>query len=585
MKNSLLLTLVFLVMVTSLPGQVRRYTESISATSTIDPDIVYGQALFLNGNGSNETNASLDDLVLDIYEPTGDGHQLRPAIIFAHSGAFFNGNRNHDDMVALCDTFARRGYVTATIDYRKGFWFLTNAALHATRAVYRGIQDGRSAVRYFRANAAALGVDPDHIYLAGSSAGGFIALHSIYLTELSERPPEVGAVPYVDIFTTRTTPDLGPPDVGSNVGFSGTPNGIVNLWGAVEGLDLIDPTDNQPVFLAHGTADATIPFLNGPPFGFTGFPDVFGSSLIKDQLDLNGSTNYETYFVPGGPHEFYGTDNGNWSDGIGPNLFWDTLLNRITHFLWEQHKPTADFSVVVNGLTADFTDTSTDAQMWSWDFGDGATSTDANPSHTYATAGTYPVKLFIQNDLLSWDTLEQMVTVEAILPLTWIQPLRATHDGKDVHLTWRVREQVNTRSFIIEHATGDEPFTDLGQITAAGTLAEAIAYNFLHEQPPFGQHYYRIRQEDLDGGSSYSTLATVRVGEKLQVYPNPTMGIVKLWGLQDGTHTFDVLDLAGRRVGQQRLTSDAELNLSFLPPGTYWLRPAGGQQVLKLVKR
>jgi len=57
--------------------------------------------------------------------------------------------------------------------------------------------------------------------------------------------------------------------------------------------------------------------------------------------------------------------------------------------------PTASFSVATSGLTATFTDTSTDSggsiSAHSWTFGDSATSTAASPSHTYAAAGTYSV--------------------------------------------------------------------------------------------------------------------------------------------------------------------------------------------------
>jgi len=57
--------------------------------------------------------------------------------------------------------------------------------------------------------------------------------------------------------------------------------------------------------------------------------------------------------------------------------------------------PVANFSVTSSGLTANFTDTSTDAEnnisTHSWNFGDGSTSTSTNPSHTYAAAGTYTV--------------------------------------------------------------------------------------------------------------------------------------------------------------------------------------------------
>jgi serine protease len=57
--------------------------------------------------------------------------------------------------------------------------------------------------------------------------------------------------------------------------------------------------------------------------------------------------------------------------------------------------PTASFSFTTNGLTANFTDTSTDSGgtlgTHSWNFGDSSTSTAASPSHTYAAAGTYTV--------------------------------------------------------------------------------------------------------------------------------------------------------------------------------------------------
>jgi PKD repeat protein len=57
--------------------------------------------------------------------------------------------------------------------------------------------------------------------------------------------------------------------------------------------------------------------------------------------------------------------------------------------------PVANFTYSTSGLTASFTDTSTDAQnnitSRSWNFGDGTSSTSTSPSHTYSAAGTYTV--------------------------------------------------------------------------------------------------------------------------------------------------------------------------------------------------
>lgn len=64
--------------------------------------------------------------------------------------------------------------------------------------------------------------------------------------------------------------------------------------------------------------------------------------------------------------------------------------------------PSANFTFSCSGLTCDFTDTSTDSGgtvvAWSWAFGDGTTSTQQHPSHTYAADGTYSVSLTVTDN-------------------------------------------------------------------------------------------------------------------------------------------------------------------------------------------
>ncbi len=74
--------------------------------------------------------------------------------------------------------------------------------------------------------------------------------------------------------------------------------------------------------------------------------------------------------------------------------------------------PTANFTFVANGATVNFTSTSTgNGLTYAWDFGDGATSTLANPSHTYASSGNYTVTLKVTNSCGAQNTIQKFVNV------------------------------------------------------------------------------------------------------------------------------------------------------------------------------
>ena len=75
--------------------------------------------------------------------------------------------------------------------------------------------------------------------------------------------------------------------------------------------------------------------------------------------------------------------------------------------------PHADFDVHCDKLTCDFEDKSKDDDGaiagWHWSFGDGATSNEQNPVHTYAERGRYDVLLTVTDDRGATDTKDRRV--------------------------------------------------------------------------------------------------------------------------------------------------------------------------------
>lgn len=74
-------------------------------------------------------------------------------------------------------------------------------------------------------------------------------------------------------------------------------------------------------------------------------------------------------------------------------------------------KPTASFTYVDDGREVSFTSTSKNAKTFSWDFGDGETSTEQNPVHTYESYGVYTVKLKVTGDGGEANSLPDQITL------------------------------------------------------------------------------------------------------------------------------------------------------------------------------
>ncbi|MDJ0366081.1 carboxylesterase family protein [Hymenobacter sp. H14-R3] len=255
-----------------------RYYQPVFAGVTVTSNVVYGSATTFAG--------TTQQLAMDIYQPTGDTVKRRPLLLFAHQGGFLTGSKTDAYMVNICTRMARLGYVTASIEYRLGFP-LTGIARPAdtvgvAQAAIRGMQDMRAAVRFFRQDAAtakAYRVYANYLVAAGSSAGAFIALQIGYLDKASEVPAYVGLAALGGIEGT-----------GGNPGYSSAVAAVISLSGATQSPSIIE-AGNVPLCSVHGTADATVPYLQGKIGSLLPPKYVYGSGRLHPRATALGIRN------------------------------------------------------------------------------------------------------------------------------------------------------------------------------------------------------------------------------------------------------------------------------------------------------
>jgi len=301
-----------------------RYLDEIFSDYDITENVVYGNAPDLPFIFLFEWNTIDIDLDMDIYEPSGDTEIARPVIIFLHPGSFFSGSNESDDMTSLAKDAAKRGYVGISANYRLGLNIISTYS--GERAVYRGVQDASSIVRYLREFHQELRIDPEKIFLWGSSAGSFISLHLAYYDD-SNRPEST--------YGSGNDPDLGCIDCsGNNYNHDSRPTAIVSCWGAIAELDYINEDDTVPAILFHGSSDIIVPLDSGFPFTLNiALPIVYGSNQIHSRMDMMGIQN-EIFIEEDEGHEYWGSLNGNWISGE-PNDNYYQILNDSFNFLYQ----------------------------------------------------------------------------------------------------------------------------------------------------------------------------------------------------------------------------------------------------------
>lgn len=209
-----------------------------SGRVTIEEGVVFG-----TGGGR--------DLLCDVYTPPGEVKDA-PGVLLVHGGGWRQGDRSQLRGYGIM--LGRRGYVCVACEYRLIPESLWPAQIH----------DVKAALRWMRAEAARLGIDPERIAIEGNSAGAHLALLAAGTAgraELEGEGGHAGVPTHVSAAIGVYAPTLF---WHEEVEKGGVPIIALHDQPSAEVAAAASPITHvtpgfPPTLLIHGTADTTVP--------------------------------------------------------------------------------------------------------------------------------------------------------------------------------------------------------------------------------------------------------------------------------------------------------------------------------------
>lgn len=206
----------------------KRYRDDVFKRVSVTRDLVYGSA---------PVGGEPQDLALDLYQPKRDDAKRRPVIVWVHGGGFAFGDKAEGPSPAYAREFARKGYVTASINYRllvpNGCTGAQGVTPECYSAAIENTHDAQAAVRWLRANAATYRIDKRRIAIGGESAGAIISCG-------------------VGVFSAN-------PGVSGNPGPPSAVGGFVSISGGLPGGLFVD-SNTAPGILFASVDDPIVPY-------------------------------------------------------------------------------------------------------------------------------------------------------------------------------------------------------------------------------------------------------------------------------------------------------------------------------------
>jgi hypothetical protein len=199
---------------------------------------------------------------------------------------------------------------------------------------------------------------------------------------------------------------------------------------------------------------------------------------------------------------------------------------------------------------------------------------EITPNATGIEDGVYYVEFHNITSFSSFIFVSSSASLLQTLPMQ-LTGFTAKEQDKTVQLSWVTSSESNNKGFTVERSIDAVNWQNLGFVASKGVLGNSsvtLYYGFNDAKPHAGRNYYRLKQTDFDGNSTYSGVVRVDVKaeNRLVLLNNPVENVAVLKGVTGKTE-ISIYDVDGRLI-KTVLTNQVDqaiIDVSTLNRGIY----------------
>ena len=167
------------------------------------------------------------------------------------------------------------------------------------------------------------------------------------------------------------------------------------------------------------------------------------------------------------------------------------------------------------------------------------------------------------------------------LPVRWLNVI-AENKSTSIKVSWSTASEIDNKLFEIERSSDGKSFKTIGQKSPEYNATIISNYAFMDNNPTKGINYYRIKQIDLNGKSSFSPVASVNFdSEQLLRITNFDQRSIRISGIE-GNASLQIFDVDGKVVAFRQINNNESYDFENLRNGVYFCRVENNNQSVTL---